>query len=76
MSQLPYNFRKCRKLVTSVTNVVESCCHNDDTKEILKTSYVLGLKKENWFAGVKQLLTPEKGFQSRILRVNAPLKQP
>ena len=63
-------------MVTSVANVVESYCHDDDTKEALKTSYVLGLKKENWFTGVKQLLSPEKGFQSRVLRVNAPLKQP
>jgi hypothetical protein len=63
-------------LVTSVANVVWAYFHNDDTKETLKTSYALGLKKENWFTGVKQLLTPEKGFQSRVLRVNAPLKQP
>jgi hypothetical protein len=52
--------RKCRKLVTSVVNVVESCYHNDDTKEALETSHVLGLKEENWFTGVKHLLTPER----------------
>jgi hypothetical protein len=63
-------------LVTSVANVVESYYHDDDTKEALETSYILGLKKENWFTGVKHLLTPEKSFQSRVLRVNAPLKQP
>jgi hypothetical protein len=61
-------------LVTSVANVVESYCHDDNTKEALKTSYLLGLKKENWFDGVKQLLTPEEGFQSRVLRGSAPLK--
>ena len=30
----------------SVANVVESSCHNDDTKEALRTSHVLGLKEE------------------------------
>ena len=29
-----------------VVNVVESCYHNDDTKEALETSHVLGLKEE------------------------------
>ena len=27
-------------------NVVESCYHNEDTKEALGTSYILGLKEE------------------------------
>jgi hypothetical protein len=44
----------------SVVNVVESCYHNDDTKEALETSHVLGLKEENWFTGVKHLLTPKR----------------
>ena len=61
-------------MVTSVTNVVESYYHDDDTKEALETYYILGLKKENWFTEVKHLLTPEEGFQSRVLRMNAPLK--
>ena len=63
-------------MVTSVANVVQSYYHDDDTKEALETSYILSLKKENWFTRVKHLLTPEKSFQSRVLRVNAPLKQP
>jgi hypothetical protein len=46
--------------IQSVVNVVESCHHNDDTKEALETSHVLGLKEEKWFTGVKHLLTPER----------------
>ena len=46
MSQLPYNFRKCHKLVASVANVVESHYRDEDTKEALETSYILGLKEE------------------------------
>jgi hypothetical protein len=38
--------RICLSLVVSVANVVESCYHNDDTKEVLETSHVLGLKEE------------------------------
>jgi hypothetical protein len=38
--------RICLSLVASVANVVESCYHNDDTKEALETSHVLGLKEE------------------------------
>ena len=44
----------------SVVNVVESYYRDDDTKEALETSHVLGLKEENWFTGVKHLLTPER----------------
>jgi hypothetical protein len=69
--------RKCRNFLTtfasvaswlqSVANVVESYYHDDDTKEALETSHVLGLKEENWFTGVKHLLTPEKGFSIKSL---------
>jgi hypothetical protein len=60
----------------SVVNVVESYYHDDDTKEALETSHVLGLKEEIWFTGVKHLLTPERDFQSRVWRGNTPLKHP
>ena len=75
MSHLPYNFRKCRKLFTSVTNIVQSYFHNDDTKEALKTSHVLGLEKENWLTEVKELLTPEKSPEPEVLRGSALLYQ-
>jgi hypothetical protein len=68
---------KCRNFLTtftsvaswlqSVTNVVEPSYHNEDTKETLEKSHVLGLKEENWFTGVKHLLTPEKGFSIKSL---------
>ena len=55
--------RKCPNFLTtfaSVANIFESYYHDDDTKEALETSHVLGLKEENWFTGVKHLLTPER----------------
>jgi hypothetical protein len=70
---LPYNFRKCRKLFTSVANDVRAYCHADDTKEALKTSHTLGLEKENWLTKVKGLLTPEESSETKVLRVSAPL---
>ena len=45
-------------------------------KEALKTSHILGLEKENWLTEVKELLTPEKISESKVLRVSAPLYQP
>jgi hypothetical protein len=38
--------RTCLSLVASVANVVESSYHNDDTKGVLETSHVLGMKEE------------------------------
>jgi hypothetical protein len=76
VSHLPDNFRKCRKLLTSVENIIQAYFHNDDTKEALKTSHVLGLKKENWLTEVKEILTPEKSSETMVLRVSAPLYQP
>ena len=60
MSHVPYNFRKCRKLFTSVANVVQVYWHNDDTKEALKTSHTLDLEEGKWLTEVKELLSPEK----------------
>ena len=60
----------------SVVNVFESCYHNEDTKEALETSHVLGLKEENWFTGVKHLSTPKRASLSSVWRGNAPLKLP
>jgi hypothetical protein len=62
-------------LFTSVENIIQAYCHNDDTKEALKTSHVLGLEKENWLTEVKELLTPEKSSETKVLRVSAPLYQ-
>ena len=76
MSHLPYEFRKCRKLFISVANVVQEYCLDDDTKEALKTSHVLGLEEENWLTEVKGLLTPEKSSETMVLRVSAPLYHP
>ena len=41
------DFCKCRKLVTSVANDVQTYCHVDDTKEALITSHMTDLKEEN-----------------------------
>jgi hypothetical protein len=76
VSHLPYNFRKCRKLVTSVANDVRAYCHADDTKETLKTSHVPDLKQKNWLTEDKELLTPEESFETKVLRGSAPLYQP
>ena len=40
-------------MVTSVTNDVQTCYHDDDTKEALIIFYMTDLKEENWFTGVK-----------------------
>jgi hypothetical protein len=69
LSQVSQVVHKCRKHV-------QAYCHNDDTKEALKTSHVLGLEKENWLTEVKELLTPEKSSETKVLRVSAPLYQP
>jgi hypothetical protein len=70
-----YNFRKCRKLVTSVANDVQTYCHDDDTKETLTTSHMTDLKEENWSTEVKQILTPERNPETKVLRGSAPLVQ-
>ena len=75
MLHVPYNFRKCHKLFTSVEDIIQAYYHNDKTKEALKTSHVLGLEKENWLTEVKGLLTPEKRSETKVLRVSAPLYQ-
>ena len=72
MSHLPCNFHKCHKLVISVANDVQTCCHDDDTKEALITSHMTDLKEENWLTEVKQILTPEKSPKTKVLRGNAP----
>jgi hypothetical protein len=33
------------------------------------------LKEENWFTEVKQLLTPERSLETKVLRGSAPLLQ-
>jgi hypothetical protein len=58
----------------SVEDIIQAYCHNDDTKEALKTSHVL--EKENWLTKVKELLTPEKSSETMVLRVSAPLYHP
>jgi hypothetical protein len=68
VSHLPYNFRKCRKLVTSVANDVQTYCCDNDTKEALITSHMTELKEENSFTEVKQLLTPERNPEIKVLR--------
>jgi hypothetical protein len=45
-------------------------------RRTLKTSHTLDLKKENWLTEVKELLTPEKSSETKVLRVSAPLYQP
>jgi hypothetical protein len=62
-------------LVTSVANNVRAYFHADETKEALRTPHVLDLKKENWFTEVKELLTPEKSSETKVLRGSAPLYQ-
>jgi hypothetical protein len=47
-------------LFTSVANVVQAYCFDDDTKEALKTSHILDLEKGNWLTEVKELLAPEE----------------
>jgi hypothetical protein len=63
-------------LFTSVEDIIQAYCHNDDTKEALKTSHVLDLEKENWLTEVKELLTPKKISETMVLRVSAPLYHP
>jgi hypothetical protein len=62
-------------LVTSVANDVQTYFHDDDTKEALITSHMTELKEENWFTEVKQLLTPERNPETKVLRGSAPLLQ-
>jgi hypothetical protein len=69
------NFRKCRKLVTSVAKDVQTYCYVDDTKGALITYHMIDLKEEDWFTKVKQLLTPERNSETKVLRGNAPLLQ-
>jgi hypothetical protein len=59
-------------LVTSVANGVHTYCHDEDTKEALITSHMTDLKEENWFTEVKQLLTPERSLETKVLRGSAP----
>jgi hypothetical protein len=62
-------------LVISVANDVQTYCHVNDTKEALITSHMTDLKEENWFTEVKQLLTPERNPEIKVLRGSAPLLQ-
>ena len=75
MSHLPYNFRKCRKLITSVTNDVQTWCHDNDTKEPLMTPHMADLKSKNWATRITELLTPERSPETVVLEGNAPLIQ-
>jgi hypothetical protein len=63
-------------LVTSVVNDVQTYCHDNNTKEALITSHMTELKEENWFTGIKKLLTPERNLETKVLRGSAPLLQP
>ena len=79
MSHVPLNCHKCRIFLTtlaSVTNDVRAYFHANDTKETLKTSHVLGLKKKNWLTEDKELSTPEESSETKVLRGSAPLYQP
>jgi hypothetical protein len=37
---------------------------------------MIDLKEEDWFTEVKQLLTPERNSETKVLRGSAPLYQP
>ena len=75
VSHAPHNCRKCRILFTSVANVVQAYCHNNDTKEALKTSHTLDLEEGKWLTEVKELLSWEdllnKGFEGECSPTSA-----
>jgi hypothetical protein len=63
-------------LFTSVTNVKQSYCHDDDTKETLRIPKTPILEEGEWLTEVRNLLPPERSSQTKVLRESAPLHQP
>jgi hypothetical protein len=64
----------CCSQVSQVSK--KAYCHDDDTKETLKMPQRLDLKEEEWLTEVKNLLPPERSFQSKVLEESAPLYHP
>jgi hypothetical protein len=64
----------CCSQVSQVSN--KAYFHDDDTKDMLKMPQRLDLEEEEWLTKVKNLLPPERSFQSKVLEESAPLYHP